>query len=238
MTAPATPFRIRDVVYAPGETQRRHAHDELQISVIFRGVLQEEVNGVAYRGRAGDVVVKPAGLAHANAFEATRIICLDADPRDVEMPRAEYAWHRGAVAGAAAVRLATRFVAGADPADAVDDLLAALLPRLNDRGVAARAAAALDETFATGPSIDALAADLGVHRVYLARVFRAHWGCSPREYVQHARVRAAARGLASMNRPLADVALDAGFSDQAHMSRVFLRATGMTPAVFRRSARG
>ena len=37
-----------------------------------------------------------------------------------------------------------------------------------------------------------VAHDLGVHRVYLARVFRLQFGCSPREYVQHLRVRAAA----------------------------------------------
>jgi AraC-like DNA-binding protein len=36
-------------------------------------------------------------------------------------------------------------------------------------------------------------------------------------------------------RPLIEVALDAGFADQAHFSREFKRTFGVTPSDFRRS---
>jgi AraC-like DNA-binding protein len=52
------------------------------------------------------------------------------------------------------------------------------------------------------------------------------------------RARAVAHRLASTARALAEIALEAGFSDQAHMSRVFLRRMGVTPGAFRRIARG
>lgn len=230
-------FRIRDMHYTPGETQGAHAHEELQISIILRGELHEDVNGVAYRGAVGDVVLKPAGLRHANEFEATRIVCLDADPALIEAVPRGYTWRRDAAITGAAMRVAIAFLRNHDAGDDVADLLGALAP-IADAPLANKAARALEEQFESTVSIDDLASTLGVHRVYLARVFRARWRCSPREYLQRTRVRAAARALSGSARPLADIALDAGFSDQAHMSRLFARQTGMTPAAFRRLARG
>ena len=231
-------FRIRDVRYAAREDQGCHAHGELQISVIVAGEMDEAVHGVAYRGVTGDVVVKPAGLPHANGFTATRIVCIDADPTDFEVPLPGYSWHRSASVTRSAVQLAVRFLRGESVDEAVDDLVAALPTRaLTDRAVATKAARAIDDLYASAVSIDALASKLGVHRVYLARVFRAQWSCSPGQYIQHIRVRAAAHAMASTSKPLAEIALDAGFSDQAHMSRTFLRSLGVTPAAFRRTAR-
>jgi len=231
-------FRIRDQHYEAGEIYPRHAHDELQISIVLRGTMREESGGVAYDGCAGDIIIKPAGLMHSDTFSATRIVCLDADPASIEVPFRAYAWYRATAATSPAVRLAKQFLAGEDVDDDVDDLLGALSPRIGvDRAIATRAARTLDETFADPPPIPQLARDLGVHRVYLARVFRLQWGCSPREYVQSVRARAAAHRLASTTRPLAEIALETGFSDQAHMSRIFLRCTGLTPAAFRRLAR-
>jgi AraC-like DNA-binding protein len=39
-----------------------------------------------------------------------------------------------------------------------------------------------------------------------------------------------ARALIAQQRPLADVALEAGFADQAHLTRAFAAAFGITPA--------
>jgi AraC family transcriptional regulator len=231
-------FRIRDVRYAPREDQGRHAHGELQISVIVAGEMDEAVHGVTYRGVSGDVVVKPAGLSHANGFTATRIVCIDADPSGFDVPLPGYGWHRSANVTRSGVQLAVRFLRGQSVDEALDDLIAALPPAvITDRAVATRAARAIDDLYASPVSIDTLASELRVHRVYLARVFRAQWGCSPREYIQHVRVRAAAHRIASTTKPLAEIALDTGFSDQAHMSRMFMRNMGVTPAAFRRIAR-
>ncbi len=220
--------------YDVGELMPRHAHDELQISVLLRGTMREESGGVSYEGCAGDIIVKPAGVMHANAFGAARIICLDTTAGD-DLPLRGYAWHRLGAATNAAMRVAKRFLGGEDVAEDVDDLVGALpSPITTDRVIATRAARMLEEAF---PAVPQVARELGVHRVYLARVFRLQWGCSPREYVQQLRVRAAAHRLGSTAAPLADIALDSGFSDQPHMNRVFLRCMGLTPAAFRRMAR-
>ena len=68
------------------------------------------------------------------------------------------------------------------------------------------------------------------HRHLLLR-FRAATGLSPKEY---ARIRRFRRALSSQSRvPLADVALDAGYSDQAHLCREFRALSGLTPRAYR-----
>jgi len=46
-------------------------------------------------------------------------------------------------------------------------------------------------------------------------------------------VRAAAGMLANSDLPLSAVALDLGFYDQSHFTRVFRQITGATPGMFR-----
>lgn len=60
---------------------------------------------------------------------------------------------------------------------------------------------------------------------------------SPCEYVRHRRAELAKAML--LERPwraLADVALACGYANQSHFSTAFKRATGMTPAAFRRAS--
>lgn len=81
--------------------------------------------------------------------------------------------------------------------------------------------------------IDALAREAGVHPVHLARAFRRFFGCTPGEYLRGERLERAARLLGSGRRPVAEVALDCGFSDQSHFTRRFTSAFGVPPARFR-----
>jgi transcriptional regulator GlxA family with amidase domain len=43
--------------------------------------------------------------------------------------------------------------------------------------------------------------------------------------------------LLDTERPVAEIALETGFSDQSHLTRVFRRALGETPAALRRRFR-
>ncbi len=79
-----------------------------------------------------------------------------------------------------------------------------------------------------------LASEAGVHPVHLTRAFRTHFACSPGEYLRRLRVEWAADEIRATDRPLADIAGDAGFSDQSHLSRWFKRELGRTPGEWRR----
>lgn len=79
----------------------------------------------------------------------------------------------------------------------------------------------------------ALAREAGVHPVHLASVFRRIHGQTIGEYLRALRVRQAANLLQRADMPLAQAAAMLGFSDQAHFTRIFGAAVGMTPSAFR-----
>jgi AraC-like DNA-binding protein len=72
----------------------------------------------------------------------------------------------------------------------------------------------------------------GLTRYDLARQFRSAFGTSPYRYSLMRRLDRA-RAALGRRRSLADVALAAGFADQAHFSRMFKRALGVSPARYR-----
>ena len=79
-----------------------------------------------------------------------------------------------------------------------------------------------------------LAADAGVHPVYLARAFRRAYSVSPGEYLRRIRVERARQRVVTSHDPLACIAMDCGFSDQSHFARAFRKRFGVTPAYLRR----
>jgi AraC-like DNA-binding protein len=81
-------------------------------------------------------------------------------------------------------------------------------------------------------SMDELEAASGLSRWELARQFRAAYGVGPHRFHLLRRL-GMARGLLAQNMPLADIALRCGFADQAHLSRHFKRAFGLSPGQWR-----
>jgi AraC family transcriptional regulator len=69
---------------------------------------------------------------------------------------------------------------------------------------------------------------------HFARVFTLAIGVSPHRYVSRMRLENAMAEMAAGKLPLAQIALNARFSSQASFTRAFRRATGMTPAEYRR----
>jgi AraC family transcriptional regulator len=87
------------------------------------------------------------------------------------------------------------------------------------------------------PSLAALASDAGVHPVHVARVFRRHHGESIGDHVRRLKVLRAFAQLPDRRRGLAEIAQDAGFTDQSHLTRVFRRVAGRPPGAVRRLLR-
>ena len=88
--------------------------------------------------------------------------------------------------------------------------------------------------FAEQLRLESIASAVAVHPVHLAREFRRHFGCTIGDYVRHLRIDYASTQLSNSNKPLAEIAADAGFADQSHFSRFFKRLTHMTPTDYRR----
>jgi AraC family transcriptional regulator len=78
-------------------------------------------------------------------------------------------------------------------------------------------------------------ADLvGMSVSHFARRFKGSFGVSPRDYMIRGRVERAKTLMRDTNTSLCQIALDSGFCDQAHMSRLFHAVVGSTPSRWRR----
>ena len=108
------------------------------------------------------------------------------------------------------------------------------VPEAGDNpGLAARVRALIHDAGAAADlTADDLAMAAGCSRYAAYRAFRHAYGLAPSDYQRQLRVRAA-RGLLSRGVSPAVAAAEAGFADQAHLTRWFRRYYGVTPGAYR-----
>jgi len=82
-----------------------------------------------------------------------------------------------------------------------------------------------------------LEAVTGLDRYALSRHFRATYSTSPHRFLLMRRLQRARR-MIEVGEPLAEIAADAGFSDQSHFNRHFKKAFGVTPGRWAALVRG
>lgn len=95
----------------------------------------------------------------------------------------------------------------------------------------------IEKEYAGRINIDDLAQMTRLSSSYFSAAFRVSFGTSPHDYICRRRVDQAAHLMMNTDAPLCEIALDCGFADQSHLSRVFRRFTGTTPAARRRVSR-
>ncbi|MEO0844794.1 MAG: helix-turn-helix transcriptional regulator, partial [Cyanobacteria bacterium J06643_5] len=78
-----------------------------------------------------------------------------------------------------------------------------------------------------------LANFLNLSQFHFCREFKKSVGVTPHHYIMQQRVKMAKRVLKQQNLPIAEVAVECGFSNQSHLGRVFKQHTGTTPRRFR-----
>jgi len=103
--------------------------------------------------------------------------------------------------------------------------------------LASRLRELLDANLFVSFTMASAAAQLGVGTTHLARSFSRTFGIAPHAYVLGRRMEAA-RDRVLRGQPLADVAAEIGFADQAHFTRRFSDYLGVPPGRYARAARG
>lgn len=246
-------FELSSRGYAPRAIMPPHAHDCDKVSMFVAGEVEERAGRYAARCGAGVVFARPAGFEHADAVgeHGLRMLVIrrvskgDGDELWQSALRA-YQCRRDPALGALLFPLFARLLRGR-PADGGEDWqILDVLARLRGDargggGVPAwvrRVRDALHAGFASRVSVEALAAELRLHPVYVARVFRRATNRTISQYVGQLRVQHAATLLAEGNRPQAEIALACGPADQPHLCRLFRRHFGLTPGAFRRAVCG
>jgi len=79
-----------------------------------------------------------------------------------------------------------------------------------------------------------VARQCGLSVGHFSRSFRQSFGATPHQWLVQQRLEAAKDLIRSCRMPLSSVALSCGFADQSHLTRVFTRAVGASPAAWRR----
>ena len=243
---------VRERHYPRGYRLECHQHEASVVALAVEGSWRETCDQSHLDRWAGQLQVLPAGARHASHFARTpaRVFLVEVSPtwegHDDRIARslAEPRTLRGNSAAAGVARRLARCldqddVDGGAVEEMVIGLAASLERRSPPRGRAAppwlrRARECLDDSFLRPPAIAELAAVCGVQPGSLARAFARHYGCTPSEYVRGLRLNWAKYQLLHRDLPISRIALDAGFSDQAHFSRTFERLTGVSPGRFRR----
>ncbi len=85
-------------------------------------------------------------------------------------------------------------------------------------------------------SLDDLAAEAAMSRFHFCRRFRARFGRSPMRFLTELKIEKAKQLLLKEEMHISQVAERAGFADPSSFSKIFRRATGLSPSSFRRSA--
>ena len=97
-----------------------------------------------------------------------------------------------------------------------------------------RAIEYIKESLGDNITLGGIARAAGISTARLNSEFKRSTRLAPYQYVLNARVRRANALLISTELSLADIALQCGFSNQQHMTRMMRRMTGRTPGAIRR----
>jgi AraC family transcriptional regulator len=235
-------YAIRELVYPGGRRMPRHAHGYSNLTVVVSGEIEETTDGGEHRGRSCSVLLKPAGTMHWNAIlgrQGTRTVSIELKPSSLlakELRRWEWIetpdTARAALAFYAAFRSGTGLEAAAMTLLAIATANAAIGMQQAPPWLAV-VKQILDARFDEPIRFDRVAAEVGLHPVYLSRAFRKHQGVAMGEYVRGLRLRHARHLLSVTERPLTAISAEAGFADASHLCRVFAEAHAVTPKAFR-----
>jgi AraC family transcriptional regulator len=125
-----------------------------------------------------------------------------------------------------------------------EDSLGAMLAKANERqayrgGLAPWQVRTLityiDANLNSSLSCEALARLSKLSVSHFARAFKCTFGYSPHVFLLRRRMERAQGLMLQSTAPLAEIAIECGFADQAHMSRLFQQFTGESPAAWRRA---
>ncbi len=110
----------------------------------------------------------------------------------------------------------------------------ALIKNISDNQVR-RAVILMQQDMADPIHIESVAKALGLSRRQLERLFRKHLNMSPHTVAQELRLQNSLHAVLLDHFPMAQIALDHGFSDQAHFSRIFRARYGKSPSAMRKN---
>lgn len=234
----------------------RHAHDQFGIGVMYLGGHRSWSSIGLIEAKAGDAIMTNPGEMHDGSpvhcairgwnmlyFTPARVAYELADETGGELEIV-----RPAVSDPCLTRFFVQAFTRAttldiDPLAVEEGCLLLLQHVLSRHGTwrsmaknpspdVAKARQRLDDAPEQPTTLAELAALVETSRFQLVRAFNRELGVTPHAYLLQRRVQTVRRLLIA-GRTLSEAALEAGFADQSHMTRLFTRQLGISPGRFR-----
>lgn len=240
-----------EVLYDGRQTLDAHAHASAFIAFTLDGRYRERASGLELDCLPRSIVFHPAEEEHAIAVGDARLRCfvveLDANEMrrryDAAAPATLLKIDCGPMAAIVTSLYGEFRHPDACASLAIQGLVLQLVARLSrtDFGDGERVrepwvdrvTEILHHQFRSRLTLEEIAAEVGASPARVSAVFRRVYHRSIAEEQRRLRVEFALERLRDRDASLADIALEAGFSDQPHFSRAFKQVTGMTPARYR-----
>jgi AraC family transcriptional regulator len=244
-----TDLSVEEVLMRPGLEVGAHRHDGAQIYFVLEGDYEERQQGQAYRLGPGSAWFRPPRECHENSVVGgdpvlTLIITVEGDrlAHLQRVSRQSKPLHSVILNEVRSEMV--REIRGGDSTAAValEGWTLVLLSH-TERMLAeggrqapewlADAVQFIERTYRSPVSLLTVARHVAVHPATLAAAFRRYHHRSVGEWIRDLRLRYAHDALVSTNRPIKEIALEAGFYDQAHFGRHFKSRFGTSPASLR-----
>ena len=233
-----------------GPAGHTHSHDHLQLVLPLRGSLELQVDGRGGRLDAlrGALIVPGAAHVQAGSGE-NRFLIVDCDSALLERSQLDQGRTRPFLGISAAVRSLLEFVdisvgdqhAVAAPIarHVLPLLLESLFAAQSRQVVGSTGLRRLCEQIGASPGqawpLARMGQVAGLGLTALHCAFKQQFGLTPGQWLQQQRLQWAQRQLVDGNQSLAQIAQQAGFSDQSALTRAMRRSQGTTPGRYRRS---
>jgi AraC family transcriptional regulator len=252
-------FTITEAWSAPGAIPL-HAHEALSITILLDGNFDER-----YKSRhpsqscaPGSLLIRPPGEIHGNhlGMRGGRTLSIEMDSRRLGLygkalaPLLALAHRREEcfldLGFSMSQELRRSDLAASLALESLGLELLARLIRIRESNSAStsppswlkRVRDSLHDRFREQSlRVSLLAAEAGVHPVYLARAFRRFYGITPGEYIRRLRTEWSRLQILNSPSPLAAIAAESGFADQSHLARAFRRRFGIAPGKMRFNCR-
>jgi AraC family transcriptional regulator len=247
---------LAETIYPPGFQVPKHSHELFQFCLVREGSFTDISGRRSRECRPLTLFSHPSDETHANVYHGSGARCfvIEIGHNWIERAREHSVALDDPVEfnGGLPTWLATKLY---DECRSIDDVSPLAIEGLTLEIMAAAARHTVNVSgrgvprwleqardilyahFAERLTLTGIAESVGVHPVYLASVFRKQYGCTIGTYVRRLRIEFACRQISKDDLRLVEVALAAGFTNQAHFTRTFTRLMGITPTEYRRTLR-
>jgi AraC-like DNA-binding protein/quercetin dioxygenase-like cupin family protein len=226
-------LQIDLVHYKQGYLMPPHQHDFLSLSLLMKGNLVEDSDGLNILPQTGSLSIKPEGILHSDVFieNCTFLSLKIFDAKYFSLNLDQWQW----IAPGLSTREFLAVLKASEKRTAIRSL-GAFLQNQNKKAPTPQAPKWLIEAhrivcqhYKENLRIQEIAKEVGKHPFHLARSFEQYYGLNINAYKKNIRLHHALSDAVSNGQKLTELAYEYGFADQSHFCRDFKKLTSLSP---------